>query len=65
MNASLRTPRLSLVTLTLLQLQLCLKNLPALEAEFGLPISSEVITERVRRAIRMKMAKMNVTDESL
>jgi len=36
-----------------------------LEFELGLPISSEVITERVQRAIRMKIAKMRLTDEAL
>ena len=65
MSAPLRTQRLLLVPLALSQLQLCLKNLPALESELGLPISSEVMTERVRRAIRMKIAKMSATDESL
>jgi len=65
MNASLRTQRLLLVSLSLSQLQLCLKNLPSLESEFGLSISSEVITERVQRAIGMKIAKMNITDKSL
>lgn len=65
MNASLQTPRLFLIPLTLSQLQLCLKNLPALESELDLRISNEVITERVQRAIRMKIAKMNITNESL
>jgi GNAT superfamily N-acetyltransferase len=63
MNASLRTPRLLLVSLTLSQLQLCLSDLPALEAELGLTISRDVLTKRVQRAIRMKLKKMIKTDE--
>ena len=65
LTASLRTRRLILVPLTLSQLQLCLTDLPALEAELGLPISHEVITERVGRAIQMKIEKMADLDESL
>jgi len=65
MYAPLRTQRLLLGPLTLSQLRLCLKNLTALESEIGLPISNEVITERVRHAIRMKIAKMSITDEFL
>lgn len=65
LNVSLRTPRLLLVPLALSQLRLFLKNLPALESELGLPISSEVVTKRVQRANRMKIAKMRLTDESL
>ena len=65
MNASVRTQRLLLVPLTLSQLQLCLTDLPTLEAELGLSISRNVITERVQRAIRMKIEKMTSLDESL
>jgi hypothetical protein len=58
MTASLRTQRLLLVSLTLSQLQLCLTNLSAVEAELGLPISRDVHTERVQGAIRKKIEKM-------
>ena len=64
MIASLRTSRLLIVPLTLSQLQLCLTNLPALEAELGLTISRDVLTKRVQRAIRMKRKKMARMDES-
>ena len=63
MNASIRTPRLLLVPLTFSQLQLCLDNPPALEAELGLSISRDVLTKRAYRAIRMKLKKMAKTDE--
>jgi len=65
MNASIRTQRLRLVPLTLSQLKLCLTNLPKLEAELGAPISRDVITERVERAIQMKLEKMTSLDASL
>ena len=64
MNASFRTPRLLLVPLTLSQLQLCLTDLSTLEVELGLSISRDVITERVQRAIRMKIGKMTELDEA-
>jgi len=64
MNASLQTERLLLTPLTLPQLKLCLTDLPALEADLGLPIVSEVITERVQRAIQMKIDKMTKLDET-
>lgn len=64
MNASVHTQRLLLVPLTLSQLQLYLTDLPALEAELGLSISREVITERVQRAIQMKIEKMTELDEA-
>jgi len=64
MTASLRTPRLLLIPLSLAQLQLCLSNLPALEAELDLLISRDVLTEIVRGAIHTKIEKMAATDES-
>jgi len=64
LSASLRTSRLLLVSLALSQLQLCLTDLPALEAELGLSISRDVFTSRVQRAIRMKLKKMAGTDEA-
>ena len=63
-NASLRTSRLLIVPLTLSQLQLYLTNLPALEAELGLSVSRDVLTERVEGAIRKKIEKMIGMDEA-
>jgi RimJ/RimL family protein N-acetyltransferase len=63
MNVSLCTRRLRLVPLTFAQLELCLTDLPALEAGLGLPVSREVLTERVRGSIRKKIEKMSVMDE--
>jgi [ribosomal protein S5]-alanine N-acetyltransferase len=62
MPASIMTRRLHLVPLTLSQLQLCLTNLPVLEAELGLPISHDVLTERVKGAISKKIKKMTGMD---
>jgi RimJ/RimL family protein N-acetyltransferase len=64
MNASLRTQRLRLVPLTFAQLQLCLNDLPALEAELGLSLSQDVLTDRVQGAIRKKIEKMTGMDEA-
>jgi RimJ/RimL family protein N-acetyltransferase len=58
MNASFRTQRLRLVPLTLAQLRLCLTDLPALEAELGLSVSRDVLTEGALGAIRKKIEKM-------
>jgi len=52
------TPRFSLLPLSFTQLQFCLENLPALEAEFGLPLIREVIDENVKHALGIKIAKM-------
>ncbi len=65
MTASFRTRRLLLVPLTLSQLQLYLTDLPELERKLGLPISRKVITERVQRAIQMKIEKMVELEEAL
>lgn len=63
MIASLRTSRLLIVPLALPQLQLCLTDLPTLEAELDFSISRDVLTQRVRRAIRMKCKKMTNMEE--
>ena len=57
-TASLRTQRLLLVPLAFSQLQLCYTYLPKLEAELGLSISRDVFTERVQRAIQVKLKRM-------
>ena len=55
---TLYTERLDLIPLSPVQLQLVLEQPAQLEQELGMPISREVVTERVQRAIRMKLAKM-------
>jgi len=65
MNASLHTQRLLLIRLSLSQLQLYLTDLPTLEAELGLFISRDVLTDRVQGAIHKKIEKMTNLDESL
>ena len=64
LTASIRTQRLLIVPLTFSQLQLCLTDLPALEAELDLSISRDVVTKRVKRAIQMKLKRMNNTEEA-
>jgi RimJ/RimL family protein N-acetyltransferase len=54
----IQTPRLCLFPLGYLQLQRCLSDLPALEAELGFPVAREIFSEDVTRAIGMKLAKM-------
>ena len=56
----LSTRRLSLVCLTASQLEYCLDNVPALEAELGFPIAREVIDANVVRALGMKLVKLSV-----
>jgi len=63
-STSLQTLRQCLVPLTFSQLQLCRTNMLALEAELGLPISRDVLTKRILHAIKIKMKKMAVTDET-
>ncbi len=59
----IHTQRLDLLALSAAQLQLYLDLPDALERELGLPLSREVITERVQRAIQMKLVKMAQTGE--
>jgi RimJ/RimL family protein N-acetyltransferase len=54
----LDTERLVLIPLSPVQLQLYLEQPDRLEQELGFPISRAIITERVQRAIRMKLAKL-------
>ena len=61
----LRTERLMLVPLSEGQLRLYLEHPEQLEAELHLRLSRDVLTERVERAIRMKLAKMAAVDEAL
>ena len=54
----IQTPRLSLLPLSYSQLERCVSDLPALEAELGFPVAREIFDENVTRAIGMKLAKM-------
>ncbi len=58
MLTMIQTPRLSLISLSFAQLERCLSNLPALEADLGFSIASEVFEETVTRAIGLKLARM-------
>jgi [ribosomal protein S5]-alanine N-acetyltransferase len=55
----LSTHRLSLVCLRASQLEGCLSDLPALEAELGFPIDGEVIDVNVTRALGMKLVRLS------
>jgi len=58
------TARLKLLPLTQAQLELCLSENPALEQQMGLAIANDFFTERVHRAIRLKVEKMRKADVS-
>jgi len=61
---TISTTRLELIPLTQQQLEMCLSDLSAFEMQMGLTITRNFFTERVRRAIRMKVEKMRNVDES-
>ena len=54
----LRTDRLDLIPLSTVQLKQYLEQPAYLEQDLGFPISHAIITERVQRAIRMKLVKI-------
>jgi [ribosomal protein S5]-alanine N-acetyltransferase len=58
------TRRLELIPLTRNQLQFYLEAPARLETMLGIPISRSIITERVRKAVGMKLAKMEEADET-
>ena len=58
------TPRLRLIELSRSQLELCLADFPAFENELGFRVANDFMTDRVHRAIRMKVKKMRNVDES-
>ena len=60
----LQTERLNLIPLSPAQLLLCLERPAQLEQQLEMPISRAIITERVQRAIRMKLAKMVHVEEA-
>ena len=58
------TERLKLIPLTQAQLELGLAELPKLEDELGMVIARDFVTDRVQRAIRMKVEKMREAEPS-
>jgi ribosomal-protein-alanine N-acetyltransferase len=62
MLQKLSTRRLQLLELSAGQLARYLEDPPGLELELGCTLSREVVSERVRRAIRMKLEKMKTAD---
>ncbi len=61
---TITTKRLELVPLIQQQLEICLSDLSALETQMGLTVARDFFTERVHRAIRMKVEKMRKADVS-
>ena len=61
---TISTTRLESVPLTLQQLEMCLSDLSAFEMHFGLTVARDFLTERVLRAIRMKVKKMRKAEPS-
>ena len=59
-EAVLHTPRLALFPLTAMQLRLTLQDVNLLAEDVGLPIVPELVMPPVRRAITMKLVKMQV-----
>ena len=59
---NISTPRLILMPLTQGQLETCLSHLPAFEKQTGVIMMSDFLTERVQRAIKMKVEKMQNAD---
>jgi GNAT superfamily N-acetyltransferase len=59
----IHTRRLKLLALSKVQLGQYIHTPQALEAEFGFPISRDILTKVVRRAIRLKIAKMGQVPE--
>ena len=60
----LRTDRLDLAPLSTVQLRQYLEQPAILEQDLGFPISQAIITERVQRAIRMKLDRMAHVDDA-
>lgn len=63
--AVLRTRRLDLIPLTAGQLELYLTNPDLLERELKLPVSRAILTDRVQRAIRIKLDRLASLDPEL
>lgn len=60
----LHTERLNLIPLSTVQLQQYLEQSALLEQALGFPISRAIITERVQRAIRMKLDRLAHVEET-
>jgi len=58
------TTRLRLLELRQQQLELCLSDFQQLEKQLQMTIATDFLTERVQRAIRMKIEKMRVAEPS-
>lgn len=58
----IKSGRLTLIPQTLTQLKLCLTDLPALGRDIDLTIADGVVIKPVRRAIGLKIAKMEPVD---
>lgn len=63
MSDYIQTERLILLPLKRSQLERYLTNLPELERDLDLTLSREILTDRVRSAIQMKLTKMEALDE--
>lgn len=61
----IHTGYLTLVPLTLQQLETGLASIKQLSAEMGLPLVSDLITENAERAVRIKIEKMRAAPEAL
>jgi predicted acetyltransferase len=64
MSDYIQTERLQLIPLDLTQLELALQNIEALETSLNIVIMRPWITDRVSRAIGMKIAKIQKVDIS-
>ena len=60
----IQTERLRLLALTVEQLSLYLAAPQQLEQKLGFPVSRRIVTDRVRRAIGMKLSKMALAEEN-
>jgi ribosomal-protein-alanine N-acetyltransferase len=59
----IRTDRLDLTPLNLDQLRAYMEHTEQLERDLPFPVSRSILTARVRRAIRMKLARMEAAEE--
>lgn len=64
MLTEILTRRLRLIPLSLEQLRCYILNPEVLERELGLAVSRDIVTDRLRRAVGMKIRKMEAADSS-
>lgn len=62
MHTSIFSSRLQLIPLDLTQLELALRDIDFLETSLNIRIACDFVTERVQRAIRLKIEKMQKAD---